>query len=224
MWRPLVDRFRLIDAPQAGPPDPAAGAGYFDPAPVAGAGTNLAHHFRLQLGHDFSRGSRCLVEAGGLRGNDEAALAGQQALVNPAAGALPIADFPPVFVLGDDFDGHCLALEDPIDRIAGAWTRADIDLVRPQGGETRDRQSGPFALGHRRLVRGVGIGPEERQCMQTKGCKDAKGHAKRDRRSNSHWELYTSNLHIRRQALEKARFSAASNIQPPCWTRRARTW
>src|SRR5262245_12787163 len=117
---PLVDRLRFIDAPKPRPLDPAADAGYPDPAPVAGAGAYFAHDLGLELGHDLGRRGRGLVQGGGLGWDDEAALAGQQALMDPSAGALPIADFAPVLVLGDDLDRHALALEHPVDGIARA--------------------------------------------------------------------------------------------------------
>src|SRR3954470_118001 len=152
MWRALVNLFGLIDAPPAGPFYPATHAGDLDPTPVAGAGANFAHYLGLQLGHDLGRRGGRLVQAGDLRGDDEAALARQQALMDPAAGPLPIADFAPILVFGDDFDRHGLAFEHPIHRIAAARAGADIDLVRPQRGEARNWQTGSLALGRRRFV------------------------------------------------------------------------
>src|SRR4029453_18039354 len=110
----------LIDAPHAGALDPAADAAHLDPAPVAGAGADFTGHLRVELGHHLGRGRRRLVEAGRLGRDDERALAAQQAVVDPAACPLPIADFPPILVLGHDLDRHGLALEHPVDRVPRA--------------------------------------------------------------------------------------------------------
>src|SRR6185503_3370115 len=135
----LVYRLGLVDAPDLGALDPAADPSGGHPAPVALTGAYLTHHLGLELGHDLGREGRRAEHLGLLGGGDEAALAGQQALIDPAAGALPIADFSPVLVLCDDFDRHQLALEHPVDGIARARAAADIDLVGLQRGKTGNR-------------------------------------------------------------------------------------
>src|SRR6185437_15988300 len=62
------------------------------------------------------------------------------ALLDPALGAVDIADAMPMVEFGDDLDGHALAREDPVDRILLARSGADIDLVRAQGDEARLRE------------------------------------------------------------------------------------
>ena len=52
-------------------------------------------------------------------------------------------------------DRHALALEHPVDGVACAGPGADIDLVRTERGEARNRQPGPLALGSLRLVAGM---------------------------------------------------------------------
>src|SRR4029453_13265474 len=136
----------LIDAPHAGALDPAADAAHLDPAPVAGAGADFAGHLRLELGHHLGRVCGRLVQAGRLGGDNEGALAGQQALMDPAACPLPIAYFPPILELGPDLDGHGFALENPVDRVAWAGPGADVYLVGPERGKTRQRQARALPL------------------------------------------------------------------------------
>ena len=162
---------------------------------------------------------RGLMQVGRFRGDDKAALAGQQALVDPAAGPLPIADFAPILVFCDDFDRHGLALEHPVDGVARAGAGADIDLVRPQGGEARNGQARPFALSSHRLVGAACAPPPIKDSASSPSSRQSnKGGAKREGRSNSHCHLYTLNLHVDRQVLEKPRFSVAFAIGARCWT------
>ena len=78
------------------------------------------------------RGGGRLVKAGGLGRNDEAPLAGEQALVDPAAGTLPIANFAPVLVLGDDLENafSCEELRVP-------WLRPHSPLRDREGARRR---------------------------------------------------------------------------------------
>src|SRR5262249_27972513 len=131
-------------------------------------------------------GGRRLVQAGGLGGDDEASLAGQQALMDPAARPLPIPDFPPIFVLGDDFDRHALALEHPVDGITRARSRADIDLIRSQRGKARQRQARALALTVRGRVRGTGVAAGSHD-KKAEGRQGNQGRPEGSGRSNSHW-------------------------------------
>src|SRR5690606_26382381 len=75
-------------------------------------------------------------------GRDDAGpAAAQQRMVDPALGALRIADAAPVLEFGDDLHRHAGAVEDPAHGIVLARSRPHVDPVRLQADETRQGQA-----------------------------------------------------------------------------------
>jgi hypothetical protein len=67
--------------------------------------------------------------------------AAEEAMEDPAVSALAVTNTPPVLELGNHLNRKTGAGEDPKDRLICAWPAADIDLVRFQADETRDRKA-----------------------------------------------------------------------------------
>ena len=160
--RCLIDDFALVDAPDVTALDPADMAASLHPAPISRARFHLGDDLDLHARHQGGACRGRLAQRRMGRRDDDVALAHQQALVDPAAGALPIADLPIVLVLADDLDRHALALEHPIDGVAAARAGAHVDLVGSHHGEARHRQAGALAqrrrIGPARGSHGLGEG------------------------------------------------------------------
>src|SRR6266404_2728021 len=69
--------------------------------------------------------------------DNDRALASNHSFMNPALGALPVADHPPVLELSDDLDGHVLAGQHPVDRVVLPGTDPEVGLVRAQADKAR---------------------------------------------------------------------------------------
>src|SRR4029079_7958292 len=76
-------------------------------------------------------------------------------MIDPAFGAFPIADTPPVFKFGSNFDPHARMGIDPPHLLVLIRTRANIDPVGLEADETRDWKAANRASGNlaRRLGR-----------------------------------------------------------------------
>src|ERR1700731_104285 len=69
--------------------------------------------------------------------DDDRTLAGYHSFMDPALGALPIADHPPVLELSYDLHRHVLAGQHPFDRVVLPWADPEVDLVRAQADKAR---------------------------------------------------------------------------------------
>ncbi len=156
--------------------------------------------------------------AGRLGGDNEGALAGQQALMDPATCPLPIAYFPPILVLGHDLDGHGFALKTQSIWVARAGPGADIDLIGPERGKTRQRQARALPL-----LAAADLSPA---CGAAVAGSPAATKATKLAQSQTDDRIpigayNTLKLHVDRQPLERMGFSATEHEAALGWTRRA---
>ena len=88
-------------------------------------------------------------------------------MINPAFGAFPISDTPPVFKFGRNFDRHARMGIDPSHLLVLIRTRANIDSVGFEADEPRDWKAANRASGNlaRRLGKvGLQCHDAGRQC------------------------------------------------------------
>src|SRR5216684_2583911 len=69
--------------------------------------------------------------------DNDRAFPGNHSFMDPALGALPVADHPPVLELSDDLHRHVLAGQHPFDRVVLPRTDPEVDLVRAQADKAR---------------------------------------------------------------------------------------
>src|SRR5688572_12358517 len=145
-----VEYLVRIRAPEIVPPKPALVALDLHAAPVVGAAFgDLGDHAGLQDGDCLGAAGRVGAQGARLVDDEGAALARKQVLLDPADGAVAVADPPPGVELPDDLHRQALALIDPEDGIVRARTGAQIDLAAVERGETRQREM-LLILGHGR--------------------------------------------------------------------------
>jgi len=115
-----------------------------DPAPTVEvrAGQQLADDSGLDPGDGAALGVAFAADGAGVAGDDKGPPSADHALMDPALGSLPVPDFSPGAVFGDDFDRQVLAVEDPIDGILHAGPGAQVDLAGAQADEPGQRQAG----------------------------------------------------------------------------------
>ena len=92
-------------------------------------------------------------------------------MIDPAFGAFPISDTPPVFKFGRNFDRHARMGIDPSHLLVLIRTRANVDSVGFEADETRDWKAADRAGGDlaRRLGKvGLQCHDASRQCAGAK--------------------------------------------------------
>ena len=90
--------------------------------------------------------------------------------MDPALGPLPIADFSPGPVFGDDFHRQVLAQIDPVDRILNAGAGAQVHFTGAQADIPGQRQPGALDRG----LKGGGGADQHKQAEEKR--KSQTGH------------------------------------------------
>jgi len=133
----LFHHFPAKHAPEVHPSQPALVAGGLDPAPSVqvGARHKVADDPGFEGGDGVTAGVALAPDGAGGAGDDKSAQPGKHALMDPALGSLPVPDFTPGAVFGDDFHRQFPPQVDPVDRILHAGSGAQVDLVGAQADE-----------------------------------------------------------------------------------------
>jgi sugar/nucleoside kinase (ribokinase family) len=144
-----LERLSGIGTPDFRLRHPTFGAVDLGEAPVAVAFADIHRHARLELGDDGCRRQRfaahvdedALALALHPRGGNGSARTREQRLVDPALGAIGIANLAPVVVFLDDLDRQAGFQIHPRCGIIRAGADAQVDALRLQGDETRQGQA-----------------------------------------------------------------------------------
>src|SRR3954447_10296944 len=134
-----------VDAPEALLLDPAVKTVAADAAPVCAALLHLGDDAGLEPGRNRAVGVGAIVDRRKLvlvlHGDDSGTATRKQRVIDPALGALGIANPAPVLELGGDFDREAGAGVDPGDVIVLGRAGADVDVIRFQADVARHREA-----------------------------------------------------------------------------------
>src|SRR5260370_34147254 len=153
------DLFVGLGSPELHLPDIAPESVAVDLAPGAVAVADVDNDARLEGRRRFRRLGRARIDLRVLallaRRHQRGASSGEQRMQNPTLDAFRIAHTPPDFEFGGDFDRKTSPLVHPLCRMVFRRTLSQIDPIRLQAGETRQRQLGdpPDPTGNRQSRR-----------------------------------------------------------------------